>query len=101
MSGEYPKRRLRNWKNALKAGSAQAAAGICKRVSANPDPRGARSFPLFVGLPRTCACLGARARSARVAERRQPHRQLKAADLYQDKRTSYTHLKISNILTSN
>ena len=35
----------------LKEGSAQAAAGICKRVSANPDPRGARSFPLFVHLP--------------------------------------------------
>lgn len=85
----------------LKAGSAQAAAGICKRVSANPDPRGARSFPLFVGLPGACACLGALAHSARVAERRQPHRQLKAAACNQDKRTSYSHLKISNILTLN
>lgn len=28
----------------LKADSAQAEAGICKRVSANPDPRGAKEF---------------------------------------------------------
>lgn len=84
----------------LKADSAQAAAGICKRVSANPDPRGAKGF-FFVRFVRTCACLGARARSARVAERRQPPRQLKAADLYQDKRMSNAHLKISNILTLN